>query len=281
MGNFLYKNWQAVNVQKLKFNWLFLLLAYCFSICGVLVYSFIWKTNLAYLGGILTYKSSLRITALSFPPKYVPGKIWGMVGKVYLTKKEGVPEQKTAVAVVFETLLGILSGLILFIVIGCFSTQVIFSVRTYLLLILVPVCFIIVHPTIFIKLVNFGLTRLKKDPIDVTLRYYQVFTLLGLYVIYWILQCTGIYFLIRSFYTIDISLFLPLWGIYPIAWIIGFLSFITPGGLGVREGMLSYLLSSYLPVSVSIIVAIMTRIWSLIVGLSMFAIFAKDIKKYI
>ena len=52
-------------------------------------------------------------------------------------------------------------------------------------------------------------------------------------------------------------------GIYAAAWTVGFLSVITPGGLGIREGMLSLLLSAYLPSSTATLVALLSRTWSL------------------
>jgi uncharacterized membrane protein YbhN (UPF0104 family) len=50
-------------------------------------------------------------------------------------------------------------------------------------------------------------------------------------------------------------------GIFAGAWVIGFLSFLAPGGLGVREGILVYLLGFYLPSHVAIVVTLLSRLW--------------------
>jgi uncharacterized membrane protein YbhN (UPF0104 family) len=52
-------------------------------------------------------------------------------------------------------------------------------------------------------------------------------------------------------------------GIYAAAWTVGFLSMLAPGGLGIREGVLSLLLSAYLPPATATLVALLSRIWSL------------------
>ena len=50
---------------------------------------------------------------------------------------------------------------------------------------------------------------------------------------------------------------------FALAWVIGFLSFLTPGGLGVREGLLSLLLSSYMPAPQATLIALICRVWML------------------
>ena len=53
-------------------------------------------------------------------------------------------------------------------------------------------------------------------------------------------------------------------GTYVLAWIIGFLAFFTPGGLGVRETVLVLMLNLYLPVYISAVLAILSRVWWII-----------------
>jgi glycosyltransferase 2 family protein len=48
---------------------------------------------------------------------------------------------------------------------------------------------------------------------------------------------------------------------YAAAWVIGFLSFLTPGGIGVREGVLAYLLGLWLPPGVAIVISLLSRLW--------------------
>ena len=50
---------------------------------------------------------------------------------------------------------------------------------------------------------------------------------------------------------------------FAFAWIVGFLSFLTPGGLGIREGLLGLLLSNYMPTSQAMLVSLLCRLWML------------------
>ena len=50
---------------------------------------------------------------------------------------------------------------------------------------------------------------------------------------------------------------------YAFAWIIGFLSFLTPGGLGIREGLLGLLLANYILIQQATLAALLCRVWGL------------------
>jgi uncharacterized membrane protein YbhN (UPF0104 family) len=50
-------------------------------------------------------------------------------------------------------------------------------------------------------------------------------------------------------------------GIFSISWLLGYYVFIFPSGLGIREGVQVYLLSYFFPPSISIVIALVCRIW--------------------
>jgi hypothetical protein len=49
---------------------------------------------------------------------------------------------------------------------------------------------------------------------------------------------------------------------YAFAWIVGFLSLFAPAGLGVKESMIIVMLNQIMQPTESIVVALITRIWS-------------------
>ena len=79
----------------------------------------------------------------------------------------------------------------------------------------------------------------------------------------WGLLGIAFFFFIKSFYTVEISQFIIVTGIYAVAWNIGFLSLVTPSGLGVREGVLSLLLTTVLPPATATLTALLSRLWTL------------------
>ena len=86
---------------------------------------------------------------------------------------------------------------------------------------------------------------------------------LGVYLLLWGLLGTAFFLFIKSLYPVTASQLFSVTGIYAVAWSIGFLSVITPSGLGVREGVLSLLLTSVLPPATAMLVALLSRLWTL------------------
>ena len=78
-------------------------------------------------------------------------------------------------------------------------------------------------------------------------------------------MCQGLAFslFVRSFVPVRWAHTGVIVACYAFAWIVGFLSFLTPGGLGVRESLLALLLTSYMPTSQATLVALLCRLWML------------------
>lgn len=79
----------------------------------------------------------------------------------------------------------------------------------------------------------------------------------------WICQGGAFFLLVRSFTPVPWADAGVLTACFAFAWIVGFLSFLTPGGLGIREGLLGMLLANYLPTSQATLVALLCRLWML------------------
>ena len=90
-----------------------------------------------------------------------------------------------------------------------------------------------------------------------------VLWLAGAYLLLWAFLGIAFFLFIKSLYPVSTSHILVVTGTYAVAWSIGFLSVITPSGLGVREGILSLLLTSVLPPAIATLVALLSRLWTL------------------
>ena len=90
---------------------------------------------------------------------------------------------------------------------------------------------------------------------------------LGSYVLLWGLLGVAFFLFIKSIYPVEISQVLLVTSSYAAAWNIGFMSFLTPSGLGVREGALSLLLATVVPPATATLLALLARFWTLSVEL--------------
>jgi hypothetical protein len=77
----------------------------------------------------------------------------------------------------------------------------------------------------------------------------------------WATFAVGLYFMVKSFYPINIQQTVVIVGTFSISWLVGYYSFLTPGGLGVQEGLQVYLLTFFFPLPISIVIALASRLW--------------------
>jgi hypothetical protein len=244
-----------------------------------LLIAYTWKRSLTIIKEHISFLAALRVNALATLPKYAPGKVWGILGKVYLAKKEGISEHGCVVTISLETILYLLSGIILFLFTASSVAKGRIPYTIYIFLI--PICFIIIYPPVLISITNFFLRLFKRPLVDFMPNYIQMLELLLLYTLSWVLQGIGVFFLINSFYHINFKILLTISGLHAFSWVVGFLSIITPGGLGVKEGVFSYFASFLMPAGIAALVALLVRIWGTIGEVGYFAIFLGKMKKYL
>src|SRR5262249_14658749 len=108
----------------------------------------------------------------------------------------------------------------------------------------VPLLLLGLHPQALRWTLNRGLRILKRDHIELGLRYPDVLLVTG----YWAASCVvagfGFYLLMRAVAParLPAAAILVAAGVYALAWDVGFLSFVTPSGIGFREAAMVALL---------------------------------------
>jgi hypothetical protein len=98
------------------------------------------------------------------------------------------------------------------------------------------------------------------------------------YSFYWIVAGTAFYFFIHSFYPLGLYYIPILSGIYAISFTAGYLAFFAPAGLGVREGVLTLLLSLFIPTPVAIGISLLSRLWLIGIELVILVVFLINTK---
>lgn len=268
----LYQNWQEISTYEWRLNFHWLISSFLLMVVCALLIALGWNLILRALGGLLKIGKALKIFFLAELARYLPGKVWSMVGRVYLCRQQGVPVSTTSASLVLQTLVQVVSGLLIFLVSLPFwnSTQGIGNL--YVFFWLIPPGLLLLHPGVITRTVNFSLKRLKRDPVEWNAKYRHILGILLLWCGFRMLYGTANYFLILSIYPVPVSQLPVLIGIFSIAWVVGFLSFLTPSGLGVVEGMLTFLLSFYVPLHIATLIALLSRAWTIGTDLTCVAI---------
>ena len=260
LGRILYLNVETLLRYEWHFKYHFLFASVLFLTLNYLIAAYVWTLILKMLGISLNFAQSFRITYLSAAGKYIPGKIWTYVSQIHLADKVGLPRRLTLISMVlmFVTYNGIA---LLFFLSTLFLWE---NISTSLVLILIPLFSILLlfflHPKVLSRTVNFFLWFFKKEKSEFKVSYKIILFLLGLLILDRIIFSTFAYLFINSFLTLDSISVIKFSGIFSVAVFLGMITFIAPAGLGVREGVQSYLMSLFIPISPAILIPLVIRI---------------------
>jgi uncharacterized membrane protein YbhN (UPF0104 family) len=230
------------------------------------VYARLWQYMLQRFGYRISFLKSMRIWFLSQAGRYVPGKVWFALGRIYLSEREGVPAATASVALGLELLLVLGSSLLMFALGalgGAGGLVRPFSLALWLL----PLVFVGIHP----RVITAVLKKLGKDLSGFTLTYGSVLLLLLCYAGCWCVYGLGFYLIATSVGlgpespliapVGTLSLIRQVSGINAISWSAGLLSVVTPAGLGVREGVSSMLLAYLFIKPYPSLIPLVARVW--------------------
>jgi uncharacterized membrane protein YbhN (UPF0104 family) len=256
----LYHGWEEIVAYDWNLDYPALLIAFSLMLLATAFYAYLWKLILERLGTPLSYRKSYRIFFLSQLGRYLPGKVWSVLGVVYLGQKEGVSKVISGASVTLQLLLQIVSGTMVFVITLPFWRGVDSVGNLGMLLLLIPLGLILLHPALVSRGLNLALRMTGQAPVEVSWGYSYLLGQLGLWALFWFLNGVAYRFLIGSIYSSSLPQVTVLAGIFAIAWVVGFVSLVTPAGLGVMEGTLALLLSFYFPAHVATIIALWTRL---------------------
>ena len=271
IGKSFYNNYEKITEFDYSINYFYLLIATIFLIYSNIFPVFVWKFLIEKLGGNLNINQALRIWFLANTGRYLPGKIWSQAGIVILGEKEGVKKSISMQSLIYSQFYSILVGL--FIVTVVFKNFLreneylnIPDFAIYLILIITSV--IVFNPVILNKILNFLVVKiLKRDKLKENennlLNRKDIFIFVILQFINW--ANIGFTFLIFTVaFNGDFNLLFnnPEYiFIFPAAWTLGLLAVFTPGGIGVREGVLILFLTSILGPELALVLPWINRIW--------------------
>lgn len=261
----LHKNYYQLDIRNLKLDLMSLLLSFPFLLMSFPLAVYGWKLTLKILKEDVPYWKCFQFSSLTLLVKYIPGYVWPYIGKIYFCKKEGVSEPKAMVSIYIDQWMIIVSGILVFLI--SYYTNFIDIWKNDAVSEYLPVgffIFIFLHPRIMVGLLNVILKKKQKEKIKIEIKLIGIFELILIYSGFWLLCGVGFNFFINSIYTIGFDKVFVVAGIFSISWVIGFLSFFVPMGLGVREAALSVLLSAVMPPAIAIVIAIVSRIWLVI-----------------
>lgn len=223
----------------------------------------------------ITFRNAFTLFHLANITRYLPGRIWGIVRLLTLSERFGV--SKTTVGVSLTLHVGIETALG-----GLIAMSLIFSkqMRTTAYLVLerisghvvlftlfgigIVTCILFLIPTVSSK-AQYFLKTLRQIGTPLLTKQFrkQWLNILQVHILLWCCQGLAFFLFVRSLAPVQWKDVGILSACYAFAWIVGFLSFLTPGGLGVREGLLGLVLANYMSTPQATFISLLCRIWML------------------
>jgi glycosyltransferase 2 family protein len=256
----IYRQWGAVTQFQWSLRWDLLLLSAILVWLDFVILILLWRLILVQVGNRrLRFWRAYRVWFLSNFGKYVPGKVWALMGMVYLLKDEGYAAAPVLVSAVLNQALSIVSGSILAVIVlgvGAFG-----GLPPWFLVAIVAIAALALYPPFLQRLINLGLRWVRRDPVEIPLSFGTIAILFICYLGTWIIYGGAFWLLLVSIGVPAAGSIMKIVAIFTASYLVGFLALFVPGGLGVREGALALLADPILPTGLAAPVAVLSRIW--------------------
>jgi hypothetical protein len=260
----VWNNWNQVREASFTFSVFSLLAATLIFVLSYFIQIWAWYLITLKLGVALPLGETVTNWFYSQMGKYLPGKVWLLLGRFYLYDSKGKSRKGITVALYLETVTLILAAGLVFLL-SLFSLKEVerftFGIPLWGVTLLFLLCLFFLHPRILEKIFNTVLARLKKEPFPLSLSYADILWVLTVCVLSWVVGGFGFYLFVDSVFAVSPKDAFLLAGALAVSSTAGLLALFAPSGLGVREGVLVLLLSSIMPSSVAVVLSVLTRLW--------------------
>jgi uncharacterized membrane protein/uncharacterized membrane protein YbhN (UPF0104 family) len=239
------------------------------SICFLVFYllrSYKWQLVLQAKGHNMKLRKATYLWGISEMRRYIPGNIWAVLGRAVLFSKEGIDKKVVIRAMVAELSIVIIATALVSILAVPYLLRTVFPDNDLMHQVIMLTSYaIIIGSLIFIfqqKVVSYlpqKVQALAKHilplfPPATTLHIILVTAAACLFF------GLGYYFSILSISFLHPQDVFGLSGFFVLSLLLGFLSFLTPAGLGVREGIVTVGLTPIMPVAVAGFASLFARL---------------------
>ena len=238
-----------------------LVLASAFHSLALGVTFVVWHLMIRRLGHFADVRRNAYIYYVSTLAKRVPGAIWYISGRLLMYQEEGVTKPAVLNATILETVLIGSAGALVYVMLLPFyaydSTRANWIIAT---IGLVAIGLFSVRPRLLLDATNYFLRRWKRTPIEVDLTRQDLILWAVLYMLPGPVSGVSLYFLIRAVTAATMPDLVSAMVVWTLSMLVGLMTMVLPGGLGLKELALATLLSQWMPLSAGVVVAVAFRL---------------------
>lgn len=258
------RNWSQIAAYDWQARWGQLSLSVMLFTGSFAWAAYLWKRVLdRFPSTAAGYPAVLRISFISRIARFVPGKIWHFVAVGQLSAGSGSSARVMVTSMLVQVGFILLSGLI--------TASVLLAER-------IPglpphpalaiggasvLALLASHPRIIDLCLAVVSKVVRRPTLAWSGRWRDSAELMLLSLVLWGVQGVAFFLFVDSLVHVELPDILPLTGINAFAFVVGYVAFVAPAGIGVREATMASLLGGMLPGGAAAVVAIATRLWSI------------------
>ncbi|MBN2175768.1 MAG: flippase-like domain-containing protein [Bacteroidales bacterium] len=254
---FLYRQ-GYFSFKSVTFNPKYLIISTVFLWGGYFFSSVSWWNILRRHQVSITLRQAVISHGLFIFAKYIPGKIWVILGRAGYVSGSKYSLKTTSFISMKEQLIYVWEGLLISLI----PTLIIYSLSLFSVIVILLVVLMTIF--LFSRKIHHRilkvLKRITRKEWEIPyIRFRESYGVLLYVLIYWIFWLAGFWLFVQAFYQVTDPIIAFA---FPLSVVLGLLVVIFPGGIGVRESILtSYLAHAGVAMTSATVISIFARIW--------------------
>jgi glycosyltransferase 2 family protein len=225
----------------------------------------LWVAMMHALGAPLDGSRGRAIWCMTLLGRYVPTSVMMPISRMALAQREGVPGRVSLASFVYEMGLtftaAVVVGVYFFLELPALQDEPL----RFAALAIPLIAIVALDPRVFHRLADYGLQRLGRQPLPLSLSRGRVLGFLFLYALTMVIAGIGTYSLAHAVHAVDDAQIATCVAAFSVGYAASLIAFILPGGLGAREAALAGALAPVLPFTVAGAVAVAVRLEQMVV----------------
>lgn len=277
----LISNWAQIKTHNFQLDVGLLLISFVLFFLSTLVGNWVLMYLFKNSGHTIAFGRLYRIFVFSQLAKYTPGTIWTYLVRFRELRNQVTKEAFVSVSI-FENVVNIFSGIMLTMVL---FSQEFFDERLKIIawIIAVGLFILIIMPGISFRLIDIMLRIFRRDPVVWLKNISAKVLLIAVFAsfINWFLKGLGFFLVAVSILETVSAGPVIFIAVFAASVVSGYIIAVSPGGLGVREGVMVLGLQNALGIELATMFGFVARIWTVLsdVLIALFVFIFSKLKK--
>jgi glycosyltransferase 2 family protein len=261
LGGFLLSNLRELQAHDWSIRPGLLVVSFLVQMVGLASGALAWQLLLRGMGIHIALLPLARVRFVSGLARFIPGKIWPFLGAARLAAGFEIPAAVTITSLAAHTVFALIAALMIAVYFLPLDTAPA-GIHLELLRWIAPLLLVTAHPRMIGVALKLIARITRRHIASWAGSWIDGLVLVAISVVGWLITGVGLFAFINSLTPLPAAALAPVIGINAFSFVLGQAFFITPAGLGAKEGTTVALLVLYVSVPVAALLAVAIRLWT-------------------